>query len=198
MSMGCSARRGTLVLALTGVGLGLGAVLGCGGSGASGDPPGPIRVHVQAADVDFQSTLPAELDLALGSSVTAFQFSISAVSDRGGWSAFASLSEAQVLGGEASVAVTNAAGAVGSAQITGSHPLTAVSGTLAFTFGQGKVSGSVTGATPDLVNGTFDGDLSVGCWVPASGTTSTGSSEPLVLDADFATAACAPFRVLLP
>jgi hypothetical protein len=183
--------RRTLLVTLAGLGA------ACGGTGSTGDPPGPIRVHIQAASTTFESGLPAELNLALGSTVSEFQFGISGVSDRGGWIALAFLSRDEILAGQATLPVTKTAGGVASVQLTGSTPLTADSGTLAFSFGRSQVSGTVTGASPDLLNGVFVGDIVVSCWVP-SGPPAADGTEPLVLDADFASASCAPFRALGP
>ena len=92
--------------------------LGC--VGTSIDPPGPIRLHAQAANVSFESAFPAEIRLALGSTVSALDFSASANSDRGVWSARATLTREQVLAGLASVDVGSTGTALGSVQIGGS------------------------------------------------------------------------------
>ena len=171
--------------------------LGAGCFGSSVDPAGPTRVHIQSASTTFESAFPAELDLALGSTSTVFQFSISGVSDRGVWSARAFPTMDQVLARQASLPITSAAGGAAAVQIGGSKPLEADGGTLDFSFGAGQVSGTVTGTSPELLDSTFVGDIVIACWVP-SGPAAPDGSESLMLDADFATIPCAPFRALGP
>jgi hypothetical protein len=175
--------------------------------GATGSSPAPIVFRAQAADVDFESAVPAVLDLALGSNASAFVFSASAGSNRGVWSVRATLTREQVFAGSVSLDIGSSVSAPASTQIHGSTRLEADSGKLDVSFGQGASAGTVTMASPDLLNSTFTGALSVECLVPAStlppasapatgGTMSGDGSELLVLDVAFETDACRPFAVL--
>jgi hypothetical protein len=180
------------------------AAIGCGGSAS--EPPGPVRFRAQSAGVAFESFMPARIDVALGSAASAFELSASAASDRGVWSARATLTRDQALAGAASVEIGATALAPGQVQINGSRLLQAESGKLDVVFGQGVASGTVTGASPELLNGGFTGELLVSCWVPPSAlpvasrpTADVGApadSEALVLDAKFETTACMPFQIL--
>ena len=179
-------------------------VVGCGA--ANNDPPGPIRLRAEAAGVAFASFFPARLDLVLGTAVSAFEFSASAGSDRGVWTARAALTREQAVAGVARVEVGSTAPAPGQVQIAGSRLLQADSGTLDVTFGRGVAAGVVSGASPELLNSQFSGELLLSCWVPpsalppASGPTANLDApkgrEALVVDAKLESAACMPFRVL--
>lgn len=172
---------------------------GVGCSAASNDPAGPIRLRVEAAGVTFDSFFPARLDVVLGSTASAFEFSAAAGSDRGVWSARATLTRDQALTGLARVAVGSTALAPAQVQIAGSRLLQAESGALDVSFGQGVASGTASDASPDLLNSNFSGDLLISCWVPPSSLPPirpTGGGEALVLDAKLESAACTPFRVL--
>ena len=92
----------------------------------------------------------------------------------------------------------------GSVQLTGSALVTAASGTVDFSFAGGRASGSAQVA-PAALSGSFDGELSVTCWVPradlppsaeAGGTTSADGSEVLIVDQGFTTPECQPFQAL--
>jgi hypothetical protein len=194
----------------------LAAALGgaCSNGGAAA---GPIRLRVQTTDATFQSTLPATLALALGTTVSAFQLGITAGGDRGIWTGVALLTRDQVLAGAATLNVTAAPDGIANVQVSGSPTLVASAGTLDVTFGHGSLSGMVTDATPAPIDSVFSGDLDVECWVPPSAFTDAGApaapedggapgddggagsgSETLQLDATFSTPACMPFRMLAP
>ena len=171
-----------------------------------GDGPAPIVLRAQTADVTFESAFPAELDLALGSNASAFTFSAAAASDRGVWSIRATLTREQVFAGAFNLEVGSSALSLASAQIQGSTRLQAESGKLDVTFGRGTASGTVTMASPEILDGSFSGSLGVSCLVPLSalpadrrppgGTNPTDGSEPLTLDPDFVSAPCVPFQIV--
>jgi hypothetical protein len=179
------------------------ATVGCGGNGP---PPGPIRFRAQAAGVAFESTSPAFVDVALGSTASVFELHASAGSDRGIWRVRVTLTREQTLAGIASVTVGTSELGPANVQITGSRPLIAEIGMVDVSFGQGTTSGTVTGTSPELLDGTFSGELLPSCWVPPSalagagpadgGATVDAGTETLVLDDKFVSAPCRPFQGL--
>jgi hypothetical protein len=153
--------------------------------------PAPIVFRAQAAETEFESALPARLDLALGANVSAFTLSAAAASSGGVWNIRATLTREQVFAGVVSLDVGSSADAAANVQINGATRLQADSGKLDVSFGQGVVNGTVTSAAPEFLNSTFSGALIVECLVPES-----DGGEALVVDAEFGTAACMPFAVL--
>lgn len=74
----------------------------------------------------------------------------------------------------------------------------ASSGTIELNISQGRVTGVVQGASAEF-NATFDGAVSISCWVPDSSPSNTHTAgeesqgEALVQDVDFTTPQCEPF-----
>jgi hypothetical protein len=184
------------------------AASACGGSVSSVDRSAPTVLQIDTQGGHFDGPFPVQLDAYLFTAEPTYQLSFEAGNGQMTWVAVLHLSHDQALEGHASIPI--AAGVLsegqGSVQLLGGTFVEAASGSVDFALSAGRASGSADVA-PATLSGSFDGELSVSCWVPraqlppsaeAGGTTSTDGSESLIVDQGFTTSECQPFRALVP
>lgn len=176
----------------------LASVVGCNESDKAGDElPAETRVVIQTADQRFESITPAPLDLYLGTEPV-LELGVTGTSQGVTWAALVRLTADQAARGEIDVPLSRQAITTG-AGILNLHESDQVlewvtSGSLRATISKGRIVGSVE-ATPASFSGHFEGDLSISCWIPRA-EPATGGGEALVIDEDFASPGCQPFKAL--
>ncbi len=148
-------------------------------------------------DQRFESITPAVLDLYFGAEPV-LELGITGTAQGVTWATLVRLTAEQAASGEVDVPLSREATKTG-AGILNLHESNqvldwATSGSLRATISKGKIVGDVE-ATPASFSGHFEGDLSIVCWVPRAEPT-TGDGEALVIDEDFASPDCEPFKAL--
>lgn len=175
-------------------------------SGASPhDGTSPPVLFIRGTDGTFASVFPAELDLYLGATPT-FQLWMSGGHAGMFWSIDSRLARDQATTGKVNVTLSDGpiAEGIGVVGLTSgdSGVATATSGTFRASISGGKITGDVQ-ATPSILGASIEGELSVVCWIPGSGSPGDGGglfdssgSEVLVQDPAMSSKLCEPFKPL--
>lgn len=171
--------------------------------GSSAPPPSVLTIVT--SEGTFESTSPAVLFVT----PTSQELRVQASNGPDVWTAIGTLEVSDLSTGARTLRVSATPPDPGVANVTrqgASGTVQSSTGDFPFKLGKGKVSGTVTGATPPSLNATFTGSLSVECWVkpgdiPGSNNQQQGgliSDEALVLDEKLASTTCAGLTAWLP
>lgn len=170
--------------------------------GSSAPPPSVLTITT--SEGKYESTSPAVLFVTPVSQ----ELRIQASNGPDVWTAIGTLDVGDLSSGARTLRVSATPPDPGVANVTrqgASGTVQSSTGDMPFKLGIGKVSGTVTGATPPSLNATFTGSLSVECWVksadiPGGGNQEGGliSDEALILDEQLASTTCAGLTVWLP